>query len=69
MLRHTSSLGVRVTGFRRTTLERKIEEIATPYGTVHIKTAGGVSKPEYEDLARIAREHDLTLGEAAKLIN
>ncbi|NCB73129.1 MAG: nickel pincer cofactor biosynthesis protein LarC [Clostridia bacterium] len=69
MLRHTSSLGVRVTGFRRTVLERKTEEIATPYGRVRIKTAGGVSKPEYEDLALIARENDLTLGEAAKLID
>ena len=68
MLKYTSSLGVRVTGYRRTTLERETEEISTPYGTVHIKTAGGVSKPEYEDLAKIAREHDLTLGEAAKLI-
>ena len=69
MLKHTSSLGVRFTGYRRTTLERETKEIATPYGTVRIKTAGGVSKPEYEDLAKIAREHDLTLGEAAKLID
>ncbi len=68
MLRHTSSLGVRITSYRRTVLERETREIATPYGAVRIKTAGGVSKPEYEDLARIAREHDLTLGEAAKLI-
>jgi len=69
MLRHTSSLGVRITGYRRITLERETKEITTPYGTVRIKTAGGVSKPEYEDLARVARENDLTLGEAAKLID
>ena len=68
MLRHTTSLGVRITRFQRITLQRKIDTAETPYGPVRIKTAVGISKPEYEDLARIARENDLTLGQAAELI-
>ena len=68
MLRHTTSLGVRISGFRRMTLPREFETVQTPYGPVRVKTAGGISKPEYEDLAKIARENDLTLGQAAKLV-
>ena len=37
----------------------------TPYGPVRVKKAQGYgvrrSKPEYEDMARIAREHKITL--------
>ena len=68
MLRHTTSLGVRIKSFRRTTVERKTETVETHYGTVRVKTANGRSKPEYDDLARIARENNLTLNEAAELI-
>ena len=69
MLRHTTSLGVRITSHRRKTLPRSFEIIETPYGSVRLKTAGGVSKPEYEDLARIAKAQDLTLAEAAALLS
>jgi len=68
MLRHTSSLGVRISSLRRLCLPRETEVFETPYGPVRIKTAGNASKPEYEDLARIARENDLTLRDAVKLI-
>lgn len=69
LLRHTTSLGVRITSHRRKTLPRSFETIETPYGSVRLKTAGGVSKPEYEDLAKIAKAHDLTLAEAAALLS
>ncbi len=68
MLRHTTSLGVRITGYQRMTLPRTIKTVETPYGAVRVKSSGEVSKPEYEDLARIARENNLTLGQAAGLI-
>ncbi|MFB0921573.1 MAG: nickel pincer cofactor biosynthesis protein LarC [Oscillospiraceae bacterium] len=68
MLRHTTSLGVRITRMDRVILARSFDSVSTPYGPVRVKTAGGVSKPEYDDLARIARENDMTLGEAAQLI-
>lgn len=68
MLRHTTSLGVRIAPFRRLTLGRTMREVQTPCGNIRVKTAGGVSKPEYEDLARIARENDLTLTQAGELL-
>lgn len=69
LLRHTTSLGVRITSHRRKTLPRSFESIKTPYGSIRLKTAGGVSKPEYEDLARIAKAQNLTLAEAAALLS
>lgn len=68
MLRHTTSLGVRITRSRRVVLERESSTVSTLYGDIRIKTAGGVAKPEYEDLARIARENNITLTQAAALV-
>ncbi|MDR1130841.1 MAG: nickel pincer cofactor biosynthesis protein LarC [Oscillospiraceae bacterium] len=68
MLRHTTSLGVRIAPLRRITLDRGFGAAQTPYGPVRVKTAGGVSKPEYDDLAKIAKAHGLTLAEAAALL-
>lgn len=68
MLKHTSTLGVRISAARRITLEREFSLAQTPYGSVRLKTAGGISKPEYEDLAKIARAMDISLAEAALLI-
>ncbi len=69
--RHTSTLGVRETETNRYVLSRVIESHETRFGTVHVKRSEGYGvqrcKPEYEDLARIARERDLTLSEAATL--
>jgi len=46
--------------------------VDTSYGPVTVKTASGWgvsrSKPEYEDLARIAREQDISLAEAAEFL-
>lgn len=67
MLRHTTSLGVRIASARRKVLERSFSTVKTPLGEIRLKTAGGVTKPEYEDLAKIARETGLTLKEAAAL--
>lgn len=71
LFRHTTTLGVRETLCRRYTLERSQRTAETPYGPVGIKHACGWGtareKAEYEDLARIAREHGLTLGEVERL--
>lgn len=65
LFRHTTTLGIRENTCNRYTLERTTQAVSTPYGPVHKKTATGYgvsrSKWEYEDLARIAREHDLAL--------
>ncbi len=65
LFRHTSTLGVRVSTARRSVLRRESRTVDTAYGPVRVKTASGWGvtreKPEYEDLARIARERDLPL--------
>ena len=72
LFRHTTTLGVRETLCRRYTLERGQHTADTPHGPVTVKTASGWgvsrSKPEYEDLARIAREQGISLAEAAELL-
>ena len=69
LFRHTTTLGVRELRLHRHTLERSLRTQQTPYGSVRVKTAVGYgvcrSKPEYEDLARIALEADCSLAEAA----
>ncbi len=70
--KHTSTIGVRERVLCRYTLSRSEESLRTELGTVRVKTSSGYgvtkSKYEYEDLAKIARENDLSLREAEKLL-
>ena len=70
LLRHTTTLGVRESRHRRYTLSRAEETVDTPWGPVARKLSQGWGvrrqKPEYEDLARIAREQDLPLDQVNK---
>ena len=67
LFRHTTTLGVRENVCRRYTLERGERTVDTPHGPVRLKTASGWgvvrSKPEYEDVARIARGQGISLAE------
>ena len=67
LFRHTTTLGVREDYVRRYTLRRETRTADTPWGPVRVKAASGCGvsreKPEYEDLARIARENNLSLRE------
>ena len=69
LFRHTTTLGVREYTCARYTLQRSIRSVETGHGPVRVKTAEGWGvrreKPEYEDLARIARERGISLREAA----
>lgn len=51
--------GVREYTCKRYGLKREIREVETIYGTVRVKAASGYGvtkeKPEYEDMARIAK--------------
>lgn len=68
--RHTSTWGVRARESRRILLRRREESRQTEAGPVRIKTADtGKSKPEYEDLARIARSLGTSLAEARLLLD
>ena len=65
LFKHTTTLGVRELLCPRYPLERSFRRAATPWGEVPVKRAEGwgVSreKPEYEDLARIAKENGIAL--------
>lgn len=73
ILRHTPTLGVRIIRSERITLARDIENVQTRFGTVRIKKAYGMglnkSKPEYEDISRIARQQAMTLSEVKRELN
>ncbi len=62
---HTTTLGIRENVTRRYTLDRSVETVHTEFGDVRKKTSVGYgvtrAKLEHEDIARIAREHDLSL--------
>ena len=67
LFRHTTTIGIREKGYKRYTLDRSMETVRTPYGEVRskISTGYGVTrqKYEYEDLARAARENDLSVSQ------
>ena len=71
IFKHTSTLGVREIEKRRTVLQRSFAQVQTPYGEVRRKTSAGYgvqrAKYEFDDLARIAREQNISLREAAQL--
>ena len=72
VFRHTTTLGVREARLSREVLKRSFTEEGRDGMTVTVKHACGHGvereKPEFEDVARIARERDISLWEAKKLI-
>ena len=69
ILRETSALGVREQLVTRTILARAMDSHETPWGPVRIKRAGGRARPEYEDLAAIARREQLPLREVSAIVS
>jgi len=72
LLRHSTTLGVRLTPVQRVIAQRRIVEVDTPLGkvAVKVKELGGRAvdaTPEYEDCRRIAREHGLDLREVMRI--
>lgn len=69
---HTSTLGVRESLCTRYTLARSQRTVETEHGPVRVKEARGWGvtreKPEYEDVAKIAREQGLTLDQVKELL-
>ena len=72
IFKHTTTLGIREIIYGRYTLQREQTSIQTKYGAVKVKTASGYgvtkSKVEYEDLAKIAGTHNLSIGEVLEEI-
>jgi uncharacterized protein (TIGR00299 family) protein len=66
LFRETATLGVRRYPARRHKLQRRPHAVTTPWGPVQGKFGwrdgrSGVFSPEYEDCARVAREHGVAL--------
>ncbi len=70
IFKHSSTIGIRETLCRRYVLKRQEEILESPYGQVRVKCSKGYGverrKAEFEDLARISRERDLSLEEVKK---
>ncbi len=73
IMRETTTLGIRRRIVERHVCERELAQIETEYGIVRIKRKrwAGVDlggAPEYEDCARIAREHGIPLREVYRMV-
>ena len=72
IMKHTTTLGVRRQDLSRYALRRKIETVDTDWGKVRVKRASGMGaareKYEYDDLAALAKEHGVSLGEVREMI-
>jgi uncharacterized protein (DUF111 family) len=72
LLRHSTTLGMRLTPARRVVAERRVIEVVSSLGTarVKVKMIGGTPvdlAPEYEDCRRISRETGRDLREVMRL--
>ncbi|MBH8603714.1 nickel pincer cofactor biosynthesis protein LarC [Thermoactinomyces sp. CICC 10522] len=73
LLRETTTLGVRRTRWTRSILRRETDRVETPYGTIAVKRAyrDGTAirqMPEYEEVARIAREKGVPFQEVYETV-
>lgn len=72
LFRETTTLGLRVSYADRLKLHRREGTVRTPWGPVRVKVSqwGGKEwpSPEYEDCARIAREHNVPLREVYRVV-
>jgi len=71
LLRHSTTLGVRLASMVRVVAGRRVVEVPTPYGVVHVKVKelGGRDvdvAPEYEDCRRISLEKGVDLREVMR---
>ena len=73
LFKYTTTIGVRETLMQRYTLDRRIYEVDTSFGRVRVKVSSGYGvtrkKAEYEDLARIAKENNLSIAEVAEKLS
>ena len=76
LFRQTTTLGIRRSTQWRSILQREIQQVETQYGVVSVKVAwtGQVKQkvianvqPEYEDCAKLAREHNISWREIHRL--
>ena len=73
VFKHTSTIGLRETTFKRYILDRKEEHRDTVLGRVRLKHSEGYGvireKYEYDDMERLAKEKGLSLSEVREKLN
>jgi uncharacterized protein (TIGR00299 family) protein len=73
IFQHTTTLGIREKRCERYVLERRIDTVDTPYGKIRRKVSTGYGvqrvKLEHDDLARIAKEQNLSLSVVLEKVN
>jgi uncharacterized protein (TIGR00299 family) protein len=74
LIRHSTTLGVRITRAERVIAGRRIIEVQTALGSAHIKVKELDGKPvdvapEYEDCRRISRETGIDLREVMRVVS
>lgn len=72
IFKHTSTIGIRESIHKRYVMNREICIVETEFGAVKIKNSSGYgmkkSKFEYEDLARICRENNISFDKLKSLL-
>jgi hypothetical protein len=73
LLRHSTTMGVRMTTAQRVTAQRRMVEVVTPLGSAQVKVKELDGKPvdvapEYEDCRRIARQTGVDLREVMRVV-
>ena len=67
IFKYTTTIGVRECRMNRYVLDRRIDSVETPYGTMTCKVSSGYGvkrkKYEYEDLARVAKAEGISIEE------
>ena len=73
IFKHTSTIGIRESICKRYVLDRVEKSVKTNYGSIKIKESFGYGvvkkKAEYEDLARLAQENNISISEIKILDN
>lgn len=72
VFKYTTTIGIRENMMKRHVLDRHIETVETEHGPVHCKLSTGYGvtrkKYEYDDIARIARENNISLEQARSIL-
>lgn len=68
----TTTIGIRRMKMERSVMQREVKEVDTPLGKAAVKICGGGSRqwmyPEYESVARLAREHGMPYEQVNRLV-
>lgn len=71
IFRETTTIGIRRIALERTVLNRRIDMVKTPFGNIRIKVCRGTEGknfyPEYEDVAKIARQYGISYREVYRV--